>query len=115
MAWFLLISEFLITANRIYWKRENDYTNNRIYLTEEDMDNSYAFLDQFDGSGDFLFGVNIGSIDQTSFDTLNNPYIEWNAFTFEWSLNKLKFFELEHCSDEYTEKILGPTLKHIYS
>ena len=79
------------------------------------MDNSYAFLDQFDGSGDFIFGVNVGSIDETSFDTLNNPYIEWNFFTYELSLNRLNFFELEHCPEEYSDKILGPTLKHVYS
>ena len=111
-AWFLLVSEFVITMDRIYWKRDNDYTSNKIFLTAEETEETSINLDD---KNHFIFGIHAGEIEHTNLDQLNNPYIEWSIGTFEWSINRNVHFELEHCSEEETGKIIGPLLRPLYS
>ena len=88
-AWILLIGEFSLTTHSIFWQRNNDYTNNEIFLTTEEMDKSRMYMKDFQDTANFIFGLNVYD---PGFDVLNNPYVLIRGFNAETRADELTGF-----------------------
>ena len=65
--------------NRIYWQKENEYTKNEIFLNPNELEKLTVKLGDLGNSAKFVFGLNVGTIEATGFDMLNNPYVEFKG------------------------------------
>ena len=96
--------------NSIFWQRENDYTNNEIFLTDEEMINTEINMGDYEIK--FAFGVDVREI--ADFDITNNPYIEIKGY--EWDITKgpLRYIETESCSEAYLNALISQEMRPYY-
>ena len=98
VAWSILIAEFGLTMNKIFWQRDNIYTLNDIFLTLEEMETEFS-LGDFD-SGHFFFGIDVQDLEVSGFDLLNNPYVEFFGYNWRMSVGVLRQIEIDICTPE---------------
>ena len=79
------------------------------------MDDLYIELEDFKDSAKFIFGLNVGSVEVTGFDMLNNPYVEFKGYQQQYWKNIAKYFELEICSEEYISSFIQPATRPLYT
>ena len=110
IAWAILIAEFGLTINMIFWQRDNDYSLNEIFLTPEEMETEFSLGDY--NSGHFIFGVDTRDMDD--FDMLNNPYVEVGTVAYHSTYGLVENYPMEYCPEEYYDKIMEPHLRAFY-
>ena len=106
IAWAILIAEFGLAIDSIFFKRANDYTINEIFLTKEEVENTQSYLGDFKDSANFFFGLDVGDIESTGIDILNNPYVEFIGYSWNISTGLQNYYEIELCSKDYTNMIV---------
>ena len=81
----------------IFWQRDNDYTMNEIFYTREELESNDFHVGDFKNSANFYFGIEIGDLEPTGFDILNNPYIEFVGFAWNFTDGIIKYLDIDHC------------------
>ena len=75
IAWTILLAEFWLTIDSIFWQRDHTYIKNEIFISDEEMQNTEVKLGEFDIKFAFMLEA-----DETIEDVLNNPYIEITGY-----------------------------------
>ena len=61
-----------------------------------------------------IFGIDVRDLYSTGFDQLNNPYFEISISLMHSTYGYIGNVELEYCSEEFIDSIMGPQLKSFY-
>ena len=101
--------------NRIYWQKENEYTKNEIFLNPNELEKLTVKLGDLGNSAKFVFGLNVGTIEATGFDMLNNPYVEFKGIEQQWLKDNTTLFDLEVCQEEFISSFIKDAIRGIYN
>ena len=115
LAWALLIMEVTQAMNRIYWQKENEYTKNEIFLSPMELEDLTVKLGDLKNSAKFAFGLNVGTVEATGFDMLNNPYVEFKGLEMQYWNDKTTLFDLEVCPEDFVASFIEAHIRPIYS
>ena len=92
-----------MTINSIFWQRENTYTENQIFLSDEEMTNTEINI----GDYNLKFAIGLDSKDMgDDFDVLNNPYVQIVGYNWHIMLGLQYYMDLEICSEEFLEDFI---------
>ena len=78
---------------------EHTYDSRPYYWTKEQLDEENFTLGRFNNSMNFIFGLSGGNMGDPTFDILNNPYIDYNAYERTGGRTFYPKYELEKCSN----------------
>ena len=109
IAWAILLAEFWLTMDSIFWQRDHTFMKNEIFLSDEEMQNTEVNLGEFDFKFAFMLEVK-----ETVEDLLNNPYIEIIAYQWNVAEGFLGYIGLESCSEEYANALIKPQVRFHY-
>ena len=103
IAWTILLAEFWLTMDSIFWQRDHQFVKNEIFFSDEEMKEIEVNLSEFDMKFAFMLEV-----EDTVEDVLNNPYIEITSYRWNIVDGHIGHIDLELCSEEYANSLIKP-------
>ena len=103
----IMLQQGLTRLISIYQTREHVFSEKKVILDEEELPKQEITLGKFNNSLNFAFGV--VNYDE-DFDILDNPYVEFVAYSMnngnKGQLRLEERYKLDRCTDEFLERFV---------
>ena len=117
LGFIALLAYYSRRLQLIYWQREHSYNWKELAYSVEEMNDMDVTLGRYNNSFNFITGMS--ELPQ-HFDILNNPYIEYKAYSAKKSLtgsSNMEFdevYELEVCAQEFVDQFIERSVQTWY-